>query len=187
MSNELGNVWVAILVTDGFEQVELTEPLDALNEAGATAHVIAPSGDWVRAWDRTDWGEEIPVDIPLERANPAGYDALLLPGGLYNPDKLRINPRAVEFVRHFVDARKPIAAICHGPWTLIEAGAVRGRRMTSYPSLRTDLENAGAQWVNEEVVEDGEIITSRNPNDLPAFIARMKTALKRDRVGTTAR
>jgi protease I len=160
---------VAILVTKGFEQVELTEPRKALEDAGAETHVIAPEDKKVKGWDHTEWGAEIDVDVPLNRASPEDYDALLLPGGVMNPDHLRMNDKAVDFVRAFFNAHKPVAAICHGPWTLIEADVVRGRTLTSYPSLQTDLRNAGAHWVDREVVVDNGLVTSRNPDDLPAF------------------
>jgi protease I len=160
---------VAILVTDGFEEVELTEPRRALQEHGAEAHIVSPKEETVRAWARTDWGDDYRVDRHLAAASADDYDALLLPGGVLNPDKLRMDERAVAFVRAFMDASKPVAAICHGPWTLVEADAVRGRRVTSYPSIATDLRNAGAEWVDEEVVVDAGLVTSRNPDDLPAF------------------
>lgn len=160
---------VAILVTDGFEQVELLAPRKALDEAGAQTSVVSPQDKQVKGWNFTDWGETVPVDVPLAQAKPEQFDALLLPGGVINPDTLRMQPEAVAFVKAFVDAKKPIASICHGPWTLIEAGAVKGRRMTSWPSLRTDLTNAGAEWVDEEAVVDGNLVTSRNPDDIPGF------------------
>ncbi|QET01731.1 type 1 glutamine amidotransferase [Cupriavidus pauculus] len=160
---------VAILVTDGFEQVELLAPRKALDEAGAQTSVVSPQDKQVKGWNFTDWGETVPVDVPLAQAKPEQFDALLLPGGVINPDTLRMQPEAVAFVKAFVDAKKPIASICHGPWTLIEAGAVKGSRMTSWPSLRTDLTNAGAEWVDEEAVVDGNLVTSRNPDDIPAF------------------
>jgi protease I len=160
---------VAILVADGFEQVELLEPRKALDEAGAKTEVVSPASEKVKGWNSRDWGKEVPVDVPIESANPDSYDALLLPGGVMNPDQLRMNPRAVEFVRGFVGSGKPIAAICHGPWTLIEADAIRGRTITSWPSLKTDLRNAGANWVDRESVRDGRLITSRKPSDIPAF------------------
>ena len=169
MAQDLKGKKVAALVTDGFEQVELTEPREALQRAGAEVEVISPGGGDVKGWNHTDWGQRIKSDRDLALARPDQYDALLLPGGVMSPDKLRINPQAVAFVKAFADAGKPIAAICHGPWTLIEAGAVRGRRVTSYPSLRTDLVNAGATWVDEEVVTDRGLVTSRNPGDIPAF------------------
>ena len=164
---------VAILVTDGFEQSELMEPRKALDEAGATTQVVSPAGAKVKGWNHTEWGNEVPVDVSLDSANADQFDALLLPGGVMNPDQLRMNPKAVEFVKRFADAGKPVAAICHGPWTLIEAGAVRGRTMTSWPSLKTDLKNAGATWMDKEVVSDGGIVTSRKPDDIPAFNREM--------------
>jgi protease I len=164
---------VAILVTDGFEQTELLEPRKALDDAGATTVVIAPMEAKVKGWNRKNWGNEFPVDVPLESAKAEDFHALLLPGGVMNPDKLRMNARAVSFVKHFTDVGKPVAAICHGPWTLVEAGAVRGRTMTSWPSLKTDLKNAGANWVDKEVVTDGKLVTSRKPDDIPAFNREM--------------
>jgi deglycase len=164
---------VAILVTDGFEQSELLEPRKALNEAGATTQVVSPAGKKVKGWNHKDWGTDVPVDVPLESANAEQFDALLLPGGVMNPDHLRMNPKAVEFVKRFTDAGKPVAAICHGPWTLVEAGAVRGHTMTSWPSLKTDLKNAGATWVDQEVVNDRGLVTSRKPDDIPAFNREM--------------
>ena len=164
---------VAILVTDGFEQVELTEPRTALDEAGAQTQIVSPKNEQVRAWKFTDWGIELPVDVKLNDAQPEDFDALLLPGGVINPDKLRIEPKAVAFVKAFFDDGKPVAAICHGPWTVIEAGAARNRRVTSWPSLKTDLENAGADWVDEQVVVDQGLVTSRSPDDIPAFNAEV--------------
>jgi protease I len=160
---------VAILVTDGFEQVELTEPRKALHEAGATTKIVSPKHQRVRAWNFTDWSIELPVDVGLDQANPEDFDALLLPGGVINPDSLRIEPKAVASAKAFFDAGKAVAAICHGPWTVIETGAARGRRMTSWPSLKTDLKNAGADWVDQEAVVDKGLVTSRNPNDIAAF------------------
>jgi len=168
-NNALQGKKVAILVTDGFEQVELLEPRKALDGAGATTRVVSPKDQKVKGWNMKEWGEEVPVDVPLDSANPEEFDALLLPGGVMNPDHLRMDSDAVEFVKQFVEDGKPIAAICHGPWTLIEAGAVRGRKMTSWPSLQTDLKNAGANWVDQEVVRDGQFVTSRKPDDIPAF------------------
>ena len=173
MKKKLEGLRVAILATDGFEQSELFDPKQALEDAGAATEVVSPRPDEIRAWKHDDWGKSVAVDMLLEEADAARYDALLLPGGVMNPDRLRMNPTAVAFVRGFVEAGKPIAAICHGPWTLIEAGAVRGRRMTSWPSLRTDLRNAGADWVDEEVVADNGLVTSRKPDDLPAFERKM--------------
>jgi protease I len=164
---------VAILATDGFEQSELLEPRKALDEAGATTQVVSPAGKKIKGWDQKDWGKEVSVDVPLDSANAEEFDALLLPGGVMNPDQLRMNPTAVQFVKQFTDAGKPVAAICHGPWTLLEAGAVRGRTMTSWPSLKTDLKNAGASWVDKEVVTDQGVVTSRRPDDIPAFNREM--------------
>lgn len=173
MMQDLQGKRVAILVENGFEQVEMTEPRKALNQSGAQTELVSPSPGKVKGWNHTQWGDEFQVDVPLNAADANQYDALVLPGGVMNPDKLRMNATAVQFVRSFVQQGKPIAAICHGPWTLIEAGAVRGRKMTSYPSLQTDLKNAGAQWVDQEVVVDQGLVTSRNPNDIPAFNRKM--------------
>src|SRR6266403_1859088 len=164
---------IAILVTDGFEEVELTEPRKALDQAGADTRVVSPQGDEVRGWNFTDWGQTLPVDLKLEEARSEDFDALLLPGGVINPDKLRMIPAAVAFVKAFFDAAKPVAAICHGPWTIIEADKARGRRMTSWPSVRTDLRNAGADVVDQEAVVDGNLVTSRKPDDIPAFSREM--------------
>ncbi|MDB5406949.1 MAG: protease [Rhodospirillales bacterium] len=169
----LNGLKVAILVTDGFERVEMTEPRKALDQAGAETHLVSPKEDRVRSWEFTEWGDEYPVDDALASAEPGDFDALLLPGGVINPDKLRMQPEAVEFVKAFFDADKPVAAICHGPWTIIETGYTRGRRMASWPSLKTDLQNAGAQWLDEEAVLDGNLVTSRNPDDIPAFNREM--------------
>jgi protease I len=160
---------IAILATDGFEQVELTEPRKALDAAGATTVVVAPKSGQIRGWKFKEWGDSVKVDQTLDDATPGEYDALVLPGGVINPDHLRMEPKAVNFVSHFVSAGKTVAAICHGPWTLIETGAIKGKKVTSWPSLKTDLKNAGAQWVDQEVVSDGNLIFSRNPDDIPAF------------------
>lgn len=160
---------VMILATDGFEQSELTGPKERLEQAGFETLVVSPEGGEIRGWDQTDWGDKINVDMELADASASDFDALVLPGGQINPDKLRLDEQAVKIVGEFVDADKPVAAICHGPWLLIESGAAKGRRMTSWPSIRTDLRNAGATVVDEEVVTDGNIITSRNPDDVPAF------------------
>jgi protease I len=165
----LNGLKVAILVTDGFEQVELVEPRKALDEAGAETQIVSPKSDRVRGWQFTEWGDELPVDVPLDKTGPDNFDALLLPGGVINPDKLRIEPKAVNFVKSFFDAGKPVAAICHGPWTIIEADKARGRRIASWPSLKTDLRNAGAEWVDQEAVVDGNLVSSRKPDDIPAF------------------
>jgi protease I len=164
---------VAILATIGFEQSELLEPRKALDSAGAKTELISPESGKIRAWNLKDWGTEVPVDVTLKEAKPENYDALMLPGGVMNPDKLRMNGDAVSFVHHFVDQDKPIAAICHGPWTLIEAGGVKGKTMTSWPSLKTDLINAGAKWVDQQVVTDKGLVTSRKPDDIPDFIDKM--------------
>jgi len=160
---------IAILVEDGFEQIELTSPKQALEEAGATTHIVSPKRDKVKGWEHTQWGQEFPVDVAIEQANASDYDALLLPGGVMNPDKLRTNKSAIQFVRSFFEQHKPVAAICHGPWVLVEADVVRGRKVTSYQSIQTDLKNAGANWVDQEVVVDQGLVTSRKPDDLPAF------------------
>jgi protease I len=172
-SSELNGKKIAILVADGFEQVEMTKPRQALEKAGAEVDLISPAKGKVRGFNHDDPGEQFQVDVPLKKAKAEDYDALVLPGGVANPDKLRIDEQAVQFISEFVAARKPIAAICHGPWPLIEVGAVRGRRMTSWPSLKTDLRNAGANWVDEQVVEDDGLVTSRKPDDIPAFNKKM--------------
>jgi len=164
---------VAILTAEGFEQSELVEPRKALDLAGANTQVVSPAKGEVQGWKHFEKADSVPVDVPLEQARAEDFDALLLPGGVVNPDQLRMQPRAVEFVRGFVKSGKPIAAICHGPWTLIEADAVRGRKVTSWPSLRSDLTNAGATWVDEEVVTDHGLVTSRKPSDIPAFNRKM--------------
>jgi len=165
----LENRRVAILTEEGFEQVELTSPKMALKDAGAIVHVISPKSGKIKAWDKTNWGIEVDVDKVLDEVSPGDYDALVLPGGVLNPDKLRQNKDAVAFVKAFLQAGKPVAAICHGPQMLIETGLIKGRKLTSFPSLQTDLKNAGAEWVDEEVVVDNGLITSRTPADLPAF------------------
>jgi protease I len=164
---------VAILATDGFEQSELTGPREILEEAGAQCFVVSPKEGKIKGWKHTDWGEEIPVDRPLKGAKAEDYDALVLPGGQMNPDVLRGMPEVQSFVRGFAEAGKPIGAICHGPWSLINAGVVKGRTVTSWPSVKTDLVNAGANWVDEEVVVDNGIVTSRKPDDIPAFGAKL--------------
>jgi protease I len=164
---------VAVLLTEGFEQVEMTEPRKALQDAGATVHIIAPKSGDVKAWDMDDWGETFDVDLALDATNSDQYDALLLPGGVMNPDHLRMDPKAVQFAKSFFDANKPVAAICHAAMTLIEADVVNGKTMTSYPSIKTDLKNAGANWVDQEVVVDGNLVSSRKPDDIPAFNREM--------------
>jgi len=173
MATQLTNKKVAILVANGFEEVELTKPLEALKNAGATVEIVSPESEKVRAWAEKDWGKDYKVDKPLSSSNSQDYDALVLPGGVLNPDQLRINKEAVKFVKDFMTIGKPVAAICHGPWTLIETGELQGRRMTSYPSLKTDLENAGVNWEDAEVVTDNGLVTSRTPKDLPAFCEKM--------------
>jgi protease I len=173
MAEDLRGLNVAILVADGFEQVELTEPRKALDGAGARSSIVSPKTGEVQGWNHFEKGDMFPVDVALTSANADDYDALLLPGGVANPDQLRMIPEAVDFIKAFVKVGKPIAAICHGPWTLIEADAVRNRKLTSWPSLKTDLRNAGADWVDEEVVVDNGIVTSRKPQDLPAFNKKM--------------
>lgn len=172
---------VAILVDEGFEQVELVEPKKALDDAGAETKIISPQNGSVRAWKLTDWGETMPVDVLLDQAQPQSFDALLLPGGVMNPDKLRTQPKAVAFVKSFFEANKPVAVICHGPWTIIEAGAARGRRIASWPSLKTDLQNAGAEWVDQQVVVDGNLVSSRKPDDIPAFNAKVNNVFSQAR------
>jgi protease I len=169
MAQSLNGVKVAILATDGFEQSELLVPRRALDDLGATTEVISLKTGRIKAWNHKEWGEEVAVDKTLESVDVKNYDALLLPGGVLNPDTLRMNPQAVEFVKAFFNAKKPVGAICHGPWTVIEAGAAKGRTMTSWPSLKTDIQNAGGKWVDQEAVVDGNLVTSRNPKDIPAF------------------
>lgn len=174
MSDELKGKRIAFLVAnEGAEQVELTEPLDAVREAGAEVDLIAPEAGEIQAFDHLDKADTFPVDRAVSEADSADYDSLVLPGGVANPDRLRMDEDAVAFVRAFFDAGKPVAAICHAPWTLIEAGVVEGRTLTSFPSLRTDLRNAGAEWVDEEVHVDQGLVTSRRPDDLPAFCAKV--------------
>jgi protease I len=169
MSETLKGKRVAILATDGFEQVELTEPKKALEDAGAQTQVVSPKDGQIKGWNHTDWGEPVSVDVNLKSAQPGDYDALLLPGGVMNPDRLRMDPAAVQFAKAFFEAGKPVAAICHGPWLLVEAGVLKGRKVTSWPSLKTDITNAGGQWTDQEVVTDQGLVTSRKPDDIPAF------------------
>jgi protease I len=168
-TNKLQNKKVAILVADGFEQVELTEPKAALEAAGARTSIVSPSAQRVQGWKHFDKADQFPVDVPLNEAASNDFDALLLPGGVANPDQLRIIPKAVSFIREFFDAGKPVAAICHGLWPLIDAGVAKGRTVTSWPSLKADLVNAGARWVDQEVVTDNGLVSSRKPDDIPAF------------------
>jgi protease I len=173
MPKDLKGLNVAILVADGFEQVELTEPRKALDDAGANTRIVSPAEGEVQGWNHFDHADKFPVDVPLAEARAVDFDALLLPGGVANPDQLRMKPEAVQFIKHFFDTGKPVAVICHGPWTLIEADVVRGRKITSWPSLRTDLINAGADWVDEQVVTDMGLVSSRKPDDIPAFNKKM--------------
>jgi len=173
MNQKLQGKKIAILATDGFEQVELTEPKKALEQAGATVHVISPKPGQIRGWKSTDWGDNTTVDKVLGDVKPADYDGLVLPGGQINPDKLRVEPKAVAFVSDFFYSGKPIGAICHGPWMLVEANVLKHRTLTSWPSIRTDIRNAGGHWVDEQVVTDQNLTTSRKPEDLPAFNERL--------------
>jgi protease I len=172
-STSLNGKRVAILVAEGFEQVELTEPREALDAAGARTQIVSPARGEVQGWKHFDKADKFNVDVPLDDANARDFDALLLPGGVANPDQLRMMPKAVAFVRAFFEAGKPVAAICHGLWPLIDAGVVRGRKVTSWPSLKMDLQNAGATWVDQEVVTDNGLVTSRKPDDIPAFNRKM--------------
>lgn len=178
---------VLIIATDGFEQSELTGPRDALNEAGIETVIASPEAGTIKGWQHTDWGDSVSVDMTLDEVDAGAFDALVLPGGQMNPDVLRLNETAVGLVRSFVQAGKPVAAICHGPWLLVEADVVQGRTLTSWPSIRTDLRNAGANVVDEEVAVDGNIITSRKPDDIPAFSKAIIAAVKeRVAAATTA-
>jgi len=169
MAQNLSGVKVAILATDGFEQSELLEPRRALDEAGARTDVVALKSGKIRGWNHKEWGETVAVDKTIDSVDVSNYDALLLPGGVMNPDNLRMDAKAVAFVKAFFDAKKPVAAICHGPWMVVEAGAAESRTLTSWPSLKTDIQNAGGSWVDQEAVVDGNLVTSRNPKDIPAF------------------
>lgn len=180
-NRDLGGKRVAILATDGFERSELHEPKRALEEAGARIFVIAPHEGAIRAMEKHEWADDLEVDVVTTEAISDDYDAIVLPGGVMSPDHLRMDPDAVRLVREMVLDGKPVAAICHGPWTLIEADVVRGRTMTSYPSLRTDLVNAGAKWIDEQVVVDRGLVTSRNPDDLAAFCSKMLEEFAKDR------
>lgn len=173
MPRDLNGLKIAILVAEGFEQLELTEPKKALEAAGAHTQIVSPAKTRVQGWNHFEKGDSFTVDVPLEKANSGDFDALLLPGGVANLDQLRMIPKAVQFVRDFFDAGKPVAAICHGPWPLIEADVVRGRTITSWPSLKSDLINAGANWVDREVITDNGLVTSRKPDDIPAFNQEM--------------
>jgi protease I len=190
MARRLEGKTVAILATHGFEQSELLEPKKALEEEGAKTEVISLESGTIRGWKLKGWSQDVPVDMTIKTARPEHYDALLLPGGVMSPDILRTEPLAVNFVRAFFDEGKPVAAICHGAWMLVEADVVRGLRLTSWPSLRTDIRNAGGEWVDQEVVSDRRLVTSRKPADLPAFIRRAvelfgQAAPKRVKIGAT--
>lgn len=173
MENLLTGKKIAIILSDGFEQIEMTSPKAALEKAGAIVKLISPEKKTVRGWNHDKPADEFPVDLTINEANSNDFTAILLPGGVINPDHLRLFPAVISFIRNVYEAGKPIAAICHGPWTLINAEVVKGRKMTSWPSLKADLTNAGANWVDQEVVIDGPLLTSRKPADLPAFNAAM--------------
>lgn len=178
MAQQLSGKHVAILATHGFEQSELGEPKRLLEAQGATVTVVSPAEeDRIKGWKDKDWGDSVAVDQPLKDADASRFDALVLPGGVINPDTLRTDEAALAFIRQVAQAGKPVAAICHGPWLLIDSGLAKGHQLTSWPSLRHDLTNAGAQWRDEEVVVDGQLITSRNPDDIPAFSAAITKAL----------
>lgn len=182
-NNDLNGIRVAILVENGFEQSELLEPRKFLDQSGAKTQVVSPQSDRVHGWNHKEWGQDVPVDLPLDQANADDFDALLLPGGVMNPDKLRLHPKAIQFIKSFFDAGKPVAAICHGPWTIIDAEAAAGRRITSWPSLKNDLINAGANWVDQECVIDENLVTSRKPDDIPAFNRGMAQVFSRNLAG----
>lgn len=173
MAGKLDGKKVAILVADGFEQVEMTKPREALEKAGAETKIVSIKSGKIQGMNHADKGEKFDVDLTLDDARPEEFDALLIPGGLMNPDQLRSTPEALEFTRHFFEEGKPVAAICHGPWVLIDAGVVRGRTLTSWPAIKTDVKNAGGNWVNQEVVVDNGLVTSRKPDDIPAFNEKM--------------
>ena len=185
MARDVKGKKVAILTENGFEESELTSPKKALEEAGATVHIISPQKDIVKAWNHDHWSIELPVDVNLSDANPEDYDMLVVPGGVMNPDKMRINKDCVAFAQHFLEQGKPLAAICHGPWLLIETGMISTRILTSYPSIKSDLINAGAQWEDKEVVVDNGLVTSRSPKDLEAFNRKVIEELSEGKHATT--
>ena len=187
MEGKLSNRRVVILVADGFEESEFEKPFEAVKNEGAQVDVISLKPGKIKSWNHKDWGKEYPVDKAISTVNAKDYDALILPGGVMNPDQLRMDADVVSFVSSFIDKEKPVAAICHGPWTLIETGRLKGKTLTSYPSLKTDLINAGALWVDKEVVVDGLFITSRNPNDLPAFCQKIIEEFAKDNPNTPQR
>jgi protease I len=178
---------VAILATHGFEQSELETPRDRLKEHGATVHIVTPEASQIRGWEKKDWGRHVNVDVALDKAKPDDYDAIVLPGGQINPDLLRINDRALKFIRAFYDQKKVVAAICHAPWRLIETGIIKGRKATSYQSIKTDVINAGAHWEDSEVVSDQGIVTSRKPHDLEAFSKKLIEEIAEGRVARRTR
>jgi protease I len=192
MADKLAGKKVAILVADGFEQIEMTKPREALEAAGAETKIVSPKSGQIQGMHHAEKGDKFDVDLTLDEARPEDFDALTIPGGLMNPDQLRSTPEALEFTRHFFREGKPVAAICHGPWVLIDAGVVRGRTLTSWPAIKTDVRNAGGNWVDEEVVVDNGLVTSRKPDDIPAFNEKMieefcegKHAPKREAVSAT--
>jgi protease I len=185
MKEEIKGKKVAILTENGFEEVELTSPKKALEERGAIVHIVSPQKEKVKAWDKDHWSIELPVDVPLSEANPEDYDMLLVPGGVINPDEMRTNADCVSFAQHFIEQGKPLAAICHGPQLLIETGMISTRKVTSYPSIKTDLINAGALWEDAEVVVDNGLVTSRSPKDLEAFNKKILEELREGQHATT--
>ena len=185
MTRAIKDKKVAILTENGFEEIELTSPKKALEDAGVTVHIISPQAQTVKAWDHDHWSIELAVDVPLEKANPEDYDMLIIPGGVINPDKMRSNAACVAFAQHFIEQGKPLAAICHGPQLLIETGMISTRKLTSYPSIKTDLQNAGALWEDREVVVDNGLVTSRSPKDLEAFNKKILEELSEGKHATT--
>ncbi len=176
---------VAILTENGFEEVELTSPKRALEEAGAQVHIISPQRGMVKAWDHDHWSIELPVDVHIDEADPEAYDALVIPGGVINPDQMRMNEKCITFAQHFIEQGKPLAAICHGPQLLIETGMISTRKLTSYPSIKTDIINSGALWEDKEVVVDNGLVTSRSPEDLEAFNKKLLEEISEGKHATT--